>query len=119
MIKLNMSGHVNPALEEMGYINLGLHVDLADPELPNKIAEILTRHISSGDTVTVSLPGLAPLAAIVLATIHGLSGHFPKVIALVRQSDGSFQPCEPFDLQGLRNDVARKKHRDQGDLVVL
>ena len=114
-----MSGHSNSALEEMGFINLGLHVDLADQELPNKVAELLSEHISSGDTVCVCLPGLAGLIPYVLIAIHGLSGHFPKVIPLVRQTDGSFQPSEPFDLQGLRNDVARKKHRDKGGLVVL
>jgi len=117
-VKLNLSGHQNQDLADLGFDFVGaLHVDLQDQDLCQKIAKFLAPHIGSGDTVTVALPGLAPLAAIVLTTIHGLCGQFPTIQPLVRQQDGSFSPGPTVDLQAFRNDVARGGHRQ--DVVVL
>jgi len=63
----------------------------------------------------VGLPSLSVIAALVLAEIHGRSGHFPAVIrmrpvpgALVRQ----FEVAEILDLQTLR-DKAREVRKEE------
>ena len=111
-IKLNLSGHVNAELEAMGFTFPGiLHVDLSDPELTVKLTNFLTPLMGSGDQVVVALPGLAPLAALVLVIIHGLTGTFPVIQPLVRGESG-FVPGPQIDLQTLRNDVARTARKD-------
>lgn len=113
LVKLNLSGHANAHLEAAGFVFPGpLHVDVTDAALPAKVAAFLQQYISSGDQVTVALPGMTYLAAIAMTAIHGLSGQFPNVVALVRQDDGSFAPAQPLDLQAFRNDVARPARQD-------
>lgn len=63
----------------------------------------------------VGLPSLSVIAALVLAEIHGRSGHFPAVMrmrpvpdALVRQ----FEVAEILDLQTLR-DKARETRKER------
>jgi len=112
VIKLNLSGHANEHLDQMGFAFPGtLHVDLSDPELGQKLTNFLSPLMGSGDHVVVALPGLAPLAALVLTIIHGLTGSFPTVQPLVRGESG-FVPGPQIDLQTLRNDVARASRKD-------
>jgi hypothetical protein len=116
VIKLNLSGHANEHLDQMGFAFPGtLHVDLSDPELGQKLTNFLSPLMGSGDHVVVALPGLAPLAALVLTIIHGLTGSFPTVQPLVRGESG-FVPGPQIDLQTLRNDVARASRKD---IIVL
>lgn len=111
LIKLNLSGHANQALDDLGYAFVGsLQVDLADQELPQKIVEFLSQFMTSGDRVQCVLPGLAPLAAITLTAIHGITGTFPITVPMIRGAEG-FTPGEPLDLQDFRNNVARSKGR--------
>jgi hypothetical protein len=111
-IKLNLSGHVNAELEAMGFTFPGvLHVDLSDPELATKLTNFLSPLMNSGDQVVVALPGLSPLAALVLTIIHGLTGSFPVIQTLIR-SDSGFIPGPQVDLQTLRNDIARASRKD-------
>ena len=112
IVKLNLSGHANPELDKLGFVFPGvLHVDLADPELTVKLTNFLAPLMGSGDQVVVALPGLAPLAALVLVIIHGLTGNFPTIQPLVRGESG-FVPGPQIDLQTLRNDVARTARKD-------
>jgi len=107
-VKINLSGHANPELERLGFLFPGaIQVDLADPELAQKLVNFLRPHISSADVVIVALPGLAPLAALTVAVIHGLSGTFPTIQPLIRGESG-FVPGPCQDLQELRNSVARQ-----------
>jgi len=63
----------------------------------------------------VCLPGHSQAAGIILAVLHGLSGHFPKIIYQVRTGDG-FEPVDnPISLQTTR-DTARL-NRDFGRAV--
>ena len=119
-VKINLSGHVNEDLAALGFEFHGaLHVDLADPMLSVKVAEFLSPLMTSGDSVTLALPGLAPLSAIVLSITHGLTGQFPKMQPLLRTPEGTFVPGAVVDLQDVRNVIARKQHRDQGTAVIL
>lgn len=59
--------------------------------------------------IVVNLPGLAPAAALLVAEIHGRSGHFPTCLRL-RPIEGSVPVCyevgEILNLQAVR-DAAR------------
>lgn len=61
--------------------------------------------------VVVNLPSFAPVAAAVLAELHGRSGHFPTLVRL-RPAPGSspprFEVAELVDLQAAR-DAARTR----------
>jgi hypothetical protein len=116
VVKLNLSGHANEHLDQMEFVFPGvLHVDLADPELTVKLTNFLAPLMGSGDQVVVALPGLSPLAALVLTIIHGLTGSFPVIQTLIR-SDSGFIPGPQVDLQTLRNDIARASRKD---IIVL
>jgi len=105
MIKINLSGHPNTHLDAMGFINPGtLHVDLNDSELPNKLINFLKPLVSDHDQVIVALPGLAPLAALIVTILHGLTGNFPVIQPLVR-SDNGFVPADPIDLNTVRQNA--------------
>jgi len=107
VVKLNLSGHANSDLDAMGFIFPGaLHVDLADPDLFNKVVAFLRPLVNSGDIVHIAPPGLSPLAIMVVTAIHGLTGTFPHLVPLIR-SDAGFVPGNSIDLQSIRNDVAR------------
>lgn len=117
-MKLNLSGHDNPELNALGFVNPGaLHVDLADPELANKVTEFLKAipGMNGTEQVTVALPGLAALATLVVTIIHGLTGSFPIIQPLIREQNG-FVPGPLMDLQSLRNDIARTS---RSNVVVL
>jgi hypothetical protein len=108
LIKLNLSGHENAHLADLGFKHPGvLHVDLTDPNLAQKICDFLLQlGISSDSKVVIALPGLAPLAALIIATIHGLTGDFPIIQTLVRGDEG-FVPGPLMDLNAIR-ELARK-----------
>jgi len=104
--KLNLSGHENAKLKDLGFEFPGvLHVDLADPETPEKITAFLVKlGITSEDKVIVALPGLAPLAAIVITALHGLTGYFPDVQLMVKSESG-FVPGLTVDLNEVRTNA--------------
>jgi len=100
-VRLNLSGHPNQALTQQGFVDLPLQVDLTDPALPGRLTQLLANHIGDDADVVVALPGLAPLAALVLAIVHGLTGSFPRVQTLVR--DGAvWIPGPILDLNQVR-----------------
>jgi len=104
MIKLNFS-HPNSKLE--GFTNHQLHVDLADIQLEEKIIAYLLPLVGDGsEPVTIVSPGLAHLGLLVLTAIHGLTGHFPLVIAMKKGDDGFF-PLPAVNLQEYRNSCVR------------
>lgn len=106
-----MSGHPAPkgATEEFETV-----VDVPVPNAPFTSRGIATTagalvaeaEKASGGAVAwgdfeVMLPGLTPLAAAVLACLHGKSGAFPSVRFAVR-TDGGFVLSDPLDLFTLR-----------------
>lgn len=106
MIKLNFS-HSNSVLTAQGFTNHHLHVDLSDPELLTKLRDYLFPLVGDGgEDVVIVPPGLAPLSVLVIVAIHGLTGYFPKVVAMTKGEDG-FTPLPPTDLQEFRNSCCR------------
>jgi len=58
--------------------------------------------LATGDFAILP-PGLAPLSIGVISLLHGISGHFPTVVFLVRRdSRFAFGGC--IDVQSLRNE---------------
>jgi hypothetical protein len=113
LVKLNLSGHENVELKAMGFIYPGsLHVDLGDTELFDKVTEFLNQYVTSGDQVIIATPGLAPLACVIITSIHGLTGTFPSVQTLIRTEEAGFVPGQVIKLQDLRNGVARKTRKE-------
>lgn len=112
-IKLNLSGHFNQSLADLGFNFPGsIQVDPTAPikDTASKMRDFLVGlGIGSGDHVTVAVPGMSSLAVITVTAIHGLTGQFPTLVALVRQSDGSFVATDNsiLDLQNYRNDSVR------------
>lgn len=118
IVKLNLSGHKNQQLSEMGFADFSLHVNLADPDVAQKVAAFLAPLIGSGDTVHIAMPGLGALVAITTTAIHALCGSFPFMVTMIRNpDDGTFNPGPTIDLQAFRNDTVRANLRD--GVVVL
>lgn len=81
------------------------NVDLANPSevqaLARQLAEQATPFVLAG--VHIALPGMTALASHVLAYIHGICGHWPR-IAWAARVDGKFMWSEDFvsDLHEVR-----------------
>lgn len=105
-VKLNLSGHKNESLDQLGFLDVGaIHVNLADKELPKKVEKFLAEHIESKDTVEIALPGLSMLTALMITSIHGITGQFPVVVTLVRQENKTYAAGESIDLQKVRDNM--------------
>lgn len=107
-----MSDEQCEAIEEHTYIEevieIKAHCNPVDAErcVENLFAQTgLTVEEWSGSSIILALPGLSPLAAIVLAHAHGLRGGFPKILWLVshHKDAGRFLLGDLFDLQRIRN----------------
>lgn len=64
------------------------------------------------ETLLVNLPSYSYAAALVLAELHGRTGHFPSVIRLrplTSKSTTQFEVAEILNLQGIRERA--RKHR--------
>lgn len=62
--------------------------------------------------VVVNAPGFAPAAAVLMAELHGRSGHFPALLRL-RPVEGSvptrYEVAEVVDLQQVRDDARGRR----------
>lgn len=107
---------------------LQIPVDIAGSRNPNEletfVREFCLKCINSDPEISglvqvgkfvVALPGHSQAAAIILAVLHGVSGHFPKTIYQVRVNDG-FEPIDgKMDLQTTRD--TSRLNRDFGRAV--
>ena len=112
---LNLSGHPVPAKKFDGRIVVSVPVQLdlsgSFEDIVKKAREELENIFRALDTnvqkslaaglVAVVLPGLSWFAGMVLAAIHAIAGHFPKIYFFVRLQEG-FQLVGPIDLQTIR-----------------
>jgi hypothetical protein len=60
----------------------------------------------------LNLPSLNSIAALLLAEVHGRTGHFPAVLRLKPVSDAlapRFEVAELLHLQGVRNSARRER----------
>ena len=106
MIKLNFS-HANSVLKAQGFIDHQLHVDLSDPYLLTKLRDYLLPLVGDGsEEIVIVPPGLQRLSVLVVVTIHGLVGHFPKIVNMVKTEEG-FESLPTLDLQEYRNSCVR------------
>lgn len=70
--------------------------DLIDNHVP------LTKHDWDTKDIYIRLPEYAPINGVLLAYLHGLRGHFPKVIRFGRRADNAFELKEIVDLEDIR-----------------
>ncbi len=93
-------------------IEIPVHCEPANviTHIQNLIDEIgLTMDEWSTRLVVLALPGLSPLAATILAYIHGVKGGFPKILWITLHPDGGrYILGDLIDLQKVR-DSAREK----------
>ena len=73
-------------------------------ELVDKVG--LTSEEWQGEAVIINPPGLAPATAILLAEVHGRTGHFPLIMRLAPTATGGYEVAEVVNLQMVR-DAAR------------
>lgn len=104
-VLFNLSGHPAPIGSPEGTITIPIPNVTMTPEKIAEAAEALVDQLPD-DIVTrgqyeVMLPGMTPLAAAVLAVLHGRTGCFPVIRFSVRRN-GGFVLSEPLDLQNLR-----------------
>jgi hypothetical protein len=104
---VNLSGHpITDASVEVIEGPVVGNVKMDDPssveDAANKLAQVAAQH----EGVPVVLPGMAPLAAAVLAKIHGRTGSFPTIRWAVRV-DGAFVFTEAavLDLHTVRTEA--------------
>ncbi len=108
MVLFNLSGHTPPdgsniydQIYNVTIPNISLEaksiIFFAKKALSTLPQEILER----GD-FEIILPGMTPLAATVLAMIHGQYGQFPIIRYALKAEGGMFKLSEPIDLQEVR-----------------
>lgn len=109
MLLVNLSGHPAPrgseafAVCDVPVANVPVSargVAAAATDLLGKVLAAHREEVMRGE-YQVLLPGMTPLAAAVLALLHGVAGHFPAIRFAVKGETG-FRLSEPMDLQALR-----------------
>jgi hypothetical protein len=108
MVLFNLSGHTPPEGSEI-YEQI---INVTIPNIPvnnesivgyaKKIIKTLPKYNLERGDFEVLLPGMTPLAAVILAMIHGKYGQFPIIRYGVRQPNGTFKLSEALDLQEVR-----------------
>lgn len=66
----------------------------------------LTTHDWQTNPILINLPSYAPITAVLLATIHARTGHFPAIIRLRPNDSGpltTYDIAEIINLQAIRN----------------
>jgi len=77
-------------------------IEQVHAELKKLDADLLER-AKKGESLTIMLPGMGTAAAVVLATLHGITGHWPNVRYPVRTEQGFTWPEEAvIDLNNVR-----------------
>lgn len=110
MYLFNLSGHTPPkGSEEFDVIvNRDIPNIAPTPEAVARqafeLVDSLPQEALREGGFEVILPGMTPLAAAVLAVIHGRYGQFPAIRFAVRQADGTFRLSGRIDLQQVRMD---------------
>ena len=115
-MKLNLSGHFNQSLEDLGFTFPGtIQMDVTKSYEDNlvSITKFLTNlGVASNTVVTIALPGMSMLASMVIVSLHGLTGQFPNIVTLIRNNEGQFVFGEEVDLQSLRNQICRSNREN-------
>ena len=115
-MKINLSGHKNDSLAELGFEFPGtIQMDMEKSYQENLVSItkfLVNLGLQSNTTVTIALPGMSILASMVIVSLHGITGQFPNIVTLIRNNEGQFVFGEEVDLQTLRNDVCRS-NREQ------
>lgn len=126
-IVFNISGHplsqeAKSIFEKEGAEIVDIFPDVDMGQLPVSLIEeggrIIEEMVGSLSLFTgkyrVILPGYAPLSAVILGMLHGITGFFPEIVVLVRQGT-TFLPVSPISLQNIRDKSRDKIRRILGE----
>lgn len=98
-----------------GVIDVPTHFDQEQPFVLQAQDLVATTGLTAVEWQTAPLvvvpPSLAAIAAVVLAQLHGLMGHFPAIIRLRPVADAippAFEVAEVIDLNTLRIRAAQR-----------
>lgn len=87
------------AADDLGIIDVITHFDPAQPYGPQAEALVVSARLTPDQwqttPIVVNLPSFNVIAALVLARLHGLMGHFPAIVRL-RPVDGAIPPRFEF-----------------------
>ncbi len=105
---------VSSPIEEVPTIPV--QIDQSEPLEPQIISIVDSVGLSSEEWQTrpflVNPPGYAPVAFVLLAELHGRTGHFPSLIRL-RPVPGStpttYEAAELINLQAIREEARRRR----------
>jgi len=120
VIVINFSGHPLTTIQQkqlrdrFGFhieelIELPVHFDTQEdlkPQVKKWIEEVgLAPEEWSEENIILILSGLAPVAAAILATIHGLRGGFPRIMVIYQAPNDrtQYEVAQVVDLQALRD----------------
>lgn len=114
-VLFNISGHPLPE-NPKGYVTVDIQVPTADLSTPEKVIDLVKTLLAlpykdhldplmKGEYEVV-LPGMSIVAAVSIAILHGIGGHFPTLRWTYPDptEKGKFKLSKPFDLQKLRID---------------
>jgi hypothetical protein len=100
------AGRLRPGLERSRVIDLPVHFTEETPYEEQVAALIERAGLTAREWQTLPLiinpPGYAPIAAILLAYLHGLRGGFPDLLRIARDADGAYVVAEIVKLQSVR-----------------
>ncbi len=92
-----------------------VQIEQSEPLGPQVVAIVdavgLTQEEWQTRTVLINPPGYAPAAFVLLAEVHGRSGHFPNLVR-VRPKQGpivTYEVAEILNLQQLRDEARRRR----------
>lgn len=101
-------------------IDVPTHFDDAAPFAPHVAALVAAAGLTAEEWQTlpllVNLPSYGPIVAVLLAYLHGLSGHFPAVLRLRPAADSlpmGFDVAEVLSLDQVRT-AGRAVRRERG-----
>ena len=101
---LNLSGHTNPTLENIGFKTHKIHLQNFE-RIEKAICEELQGVLDADNKeVFVVLPSLKIAIPYVIAYIYGYTGKLPTIVALKRNEQGEYLPNRFINLF----DVAKK-----------
>ncbi len=121
----NISGHklsdnaknmLNDRYENLQIVDIlpNVNMDVLEKGIVEEAFSIVEQMMEYSDIFTgkyrVILPGYSPLAAVLLALLHGVSGFFVSII-LLKRVDNEFLPDGALNLQDFR-DTIRSKSRE-------
>lgn len=99
-IRVNFSGHPVAGWEVAPLVGVNLPTGTGEElegfvrQTLDGLPEVISARLALGEAAEIILPGLAPVAGVLLAEWHGRNGSFPTIRWSVRSASGFVWPEE-------------------------